>query len=427
MEQLLEYRRAADSPTTRAASVQSQDELSQLQEGSGFERFVAWYYARVCSGYGYLIRTKGGIRSRRGWITPAMLMQHLGGKNDPQYLAIRPPTKWSNWACVDIDQGSPYHPGTDGGAGLTPVLNALSEIGLNKGLEIQSSSSGGLHLWFPLCEPIGTWKLAVAIEETCERNKLQVENGVLELRPNRKGYGTQYLAIRAPLSGEGNGLIVEGFGIVENHKAFMLQWSEAQIANHFKKVEEKKSSTIPSSNSRRRQKKKGGLNQAMKVLEVGFTGKSQTQRIKLAAMQKARLIEELDTESALRERSHQLIEEAPGYQEHCRHKHAIRNRSYISSSEIKKALRLIPSGYEGTWKEKANAKKKESAKNQAQAQIERMRQNNCVYKSRSEAFIAIKKNGGPSRAWWYKRENATYLRDLVERVRSCNKNGQVAS
>ena len=231
-----------------------------------------------------------------------MLMQHLGGKNDPQYLAIRPPTKWSNWACVDIDQGNPYHPGTVGGDGLAPVLKALSEIGLNKGLEIQSSSSGRLNLWFPLCEPIGTWKLAVAIEETCERNKLQVENGVLELRPNRKGYGTQYLAIRAPLSGEGNGLIVEGFGIVENHKAFMLQWNEAQNANRLKEIEDKESCTISSSNRRGQPKKKGGLNQAVNVLEVGFTGKSQTQRIKLEAMQKARLIEELESESAERER-----------------------------------------------------------------------------------------------------------------------------
>ena len=229
-------------------------------------------------------------------------MQHLGGKNDPQYLAIRPPTKWSNWASVDIDQGSPYHPGTDGGAGLAPVLNALSEIGLNEGLEIQSSCSGGLHLWFPLCEPVGTWKLAVAIEETCLRNQLQVENGVLELRPNRKGYGTQYLAIRAPLSGEGNGLIVEGFGIVENHTAFMLQWNEAENANRLKKIEDKESCTISSSNRRGQPKKKGGLNQAVNVLEVGFTGKSQTQRIKLEAMQKARLIEELESESAERER-----------------------------------------------------------------------------------------------------------------------------
>ena len=418
MEQLLEYRRAADSPTTRAASVQSQDELSQLQEGSGFERFVAWYYARVCSGYGYLIRTEGGIRARRGWLTPGMLMQHLGGKNDPQYLAIRPPTKWSNWASVDIDQGSPYHPGTDGGAGLAPVLNALSEIGLNEGLEIQSSCSGGLHLWFPLCEPVGTWKLAVALEDTCERNQLQVENGVLELRPNRKGYGTQYLAIRAPLSGEGNGLIVEGFGIVENHTAFMLQWNEAQNANQIIKVEDKKSCTIASSNRRGQQKKKGGLNQAEKILETGFTGKSQTQRIKLAAMQKARLIEELDTESALRERSHQLIEEAPGYEEHCRHKKAINNRTYISRSEIKKALSLIPGSYQGTWKEKANARKRDNSKKQAQIQLERMLRNQSHYKSKAEAFLDIKKNGGPSRAWWYKSENAAYLSEIAERVRA---------
>jgi len=345
-------------------------------------------------------------------------MQHLGGKNNPQYLAIRPPTTWSNWASVDIDQGSPYHPGTDGGAGLAPVLNALSEIGLNEGLEIQSSCSGGLHLWFPLCEPVGTWKLAVAIEETCERNQLQVENGVLELRPNRKGYGTQYLAIRAPLSGEGNGLIVEGFGIVENHTAFMLQWNEAQIANHFKKVEDKKSSTIPSSNRRGRPKKKGGLNQAVKVLEVGFTGKSQTQNIKLAAIQKARLIEGLDTESALRERSHQLIEEAPGYEEHCRHKKAIKNRTYISRSEIKKALSLFPGGYQGTWKEKANVRRRDNSKKQAQIQLERMLRNQCHYKSRAEAFLDIKKNGGPSRTWWYKRENATYLSVVDKRIRT---------
>ena len=198
----------------------------------------------------------------------------------------------------------------------------------------------------------------------------------------------------------------------------MLQWNEAQNANHLKEIEDKESCTISSSNRRGRPKKKGGLNQAVKVLEVGFTGKSQTQNIKLAAMQKARLIEGLDTESALRERSHQLIEEAPGYEEHCRHKKAINNRTYISRSEIKKALSLIPGGYQGTWKEKANARKRDNSKKQAQIQLERMLRNQSHYKSKAEAFLDIKKNGGPSRAWWYKRENATYLSKIAERTRT---------
>ena len=319
---------------------------------------------------------------------------------------------------IDIDKGSRYHPLSENGEGVEPVLEAVRGIGLQVGLESQSSRTGGIHIWFPMKDAVLTWDLAVAIQDALTEAGLENRNGVLEVRPNQKSYNSQYQAIRAPLTGEGIALFIDDIGFTEELAILKQQWIKAKVNSLFSSPKKRNRKRCYSSNRRGQQKKKGGLNQAERILESGFTGKSQTQLIKLAAMQKARLIEELDTEHALRERSHQLIEEAPGYKEHCRHKKAIKNRTYISRSEIKKALSLIPGGYQGTWKEEANTRKRENSKKQAQIQVERMLRNQCHYKSRADAFLDIKENGGPNRYWWYKRENATYLSEIVERIRT---------
>ena len=94
-------------------------------------------------------------------------------------------------ACIDIDINSRYHPPNDG-EGIEPVKNALAEIGLIRALEFQSSFSTGMHLWYPLPEAKKSWELANAIGDACRVKNLEIKNGVLELRPNRRNFDSNF-------------------------------------------------------------------------------------------------------------------------------------------------------------------------------------------------------------------------------------------
>uniref|UniRef100_UPI001E4649B4 hypothetical protein n=1 Tax=Synechococcus sp. CB0205 TaxID=232363 RepID=UPI001E4649B4 len=65
------------------------------------------------------------------------------------------------------------------GEGIEPVLDALRTIGLESGVEFQSSTTGGIHIWFPLTKPARTWDLAIAKQRTLEINNIEAKNGVL--------------------------------------------------------------------------------------------------------------------------------------------------------------------------------------------------------------------------------------------------------
>ena len=106
-----------------------------------------WFLRVLNPGYGYVIEEQRRKSTRPGFLTAGLLRQHLGlAGGDPQYLAIRPNGKATNWIALDIDQHrSPHHPDRGEGA-----LEALREkcrlIGLSCALEIRSSYSRGIHL-----------------------------------------------------------------------------------------------------------------------------------------------------------------------------------------------------------------------------------------------------------------------------------------
>ena len=414
---VLAARRESDSSLTRNAAVKAEQELKDMIAGSAFERLVAWYFSNVCSGYGYVIRTEDELRSRSGWITPKQLMTHLGGYNEPKYLGIRPSNRHTNWAAIDIDIQSRYHPASEEGEGIEPVLDAMRSIGMTSGLEFQSSYSEGIHIWFPLARPTVTWQLAIAMDTACRRNGLEVRNGVLELRPNRKGYGSQYLAIRAPFTGEGNALWIAKYDLVEELDVLRLKWSDAQASNALIWDPSQKATTeICSSNRRGQVERKNRLLESQERLRLGFTSTGQTQEIKLAALQIARLIEGIEDEGELLTRTCTLIREAPGFSEHCRHKSAILNLRYVTRGELRKALRMTPGGYKNTWKEQANEKRATDAKARAMDVMAEIERNSISFTSMTEAFAYIKAHFGPTKSWWHKSENHTLLEQLRSRT-----------
>ena len=108
----------------------------------------------------------------------------------------------TRYALIDIDRGSDYHPNNDPEK-FQLILQAAEKIGLCRHIPVQSSSSGGLHIYFFLSEPVPTFELACAIKFALLDQGLQLSAGQLEIFPNVKPYSkrkpTNYNGHRLPL------------------------------------------------------------------------------------------------------------------------------------------------------------------------------------------------------------------------------------
>lgn len=115
---------------------------------------------------------------------------------------------------LDIDITSPYYPRCKRNeAKLKAILGTLEEIGLCRYVPIRSSNSGGLHIYFPLPEPVSCDGLARAVYETLRQAGFEIRNGVLEIFPNVRADSrvkTLFQGIRLPLQ-QGSCALTQGF------------------------------------------------------------------------------------------------------------------------------------------------------------------------------------------------------------------------
>ena len=104
----------------------------------------------------------------------------------------------TEYALIDIDKGSPYHPSNNYEKFKT-VLQSLEEIGLVRPLIVQSSHSEGLHIYYPLWQEVPSFGLACAIKACLQNNNCEIAAGVIESFPNTKKYDSEYNGHRLPL------------------------------------------------------------------------------------------------------------------------------------------------------------------------------------------------------------------------------------
>ena len=76
---LIAHRTCSKSQRTQKAAEIAKQEMERMRKGPAFGELCAWYFSNICSGYGYVVRTDDGLRSRNNWITPKQLLKHLGG------------------------------------------------------------------------------------------------------------------------------------------------------------------------------------------------------------------------------------------------------------------------------------------------------------------------------------------------------------
>lgn len=142
-----------------------------------------------------------------------------------------------SYAMLDIDKNSPYHPSRDPFA-VGKMSAALDKLGLCSQLAITSSYSGGLHVYFPfelLAQPVASWQLAIALEQTLQKAGFLVQDGLLECFPNVRNYDpdgpTLFKGHRLPLQA-GSYLIDDDWQLCHSTpESFTQRWDRTAIRN----------------------------------------------------------------------------------------------------------------------------------------------------------------------------------------------------
>lgn len=129
--------------------------------------------------------------------------------------------KLTEYLMIDIDRGSLYHPEHDG---FEAIVGVMETLGLCRHLAVQSSESGGLHLYFPLSGSVSSWALADAVQTALTAAGIAVVGGQCELFPNRRSYGMEFNGHRLPLQAGSSVLDEDLNPVLADRRSFVVSW-----------------------------------------------------------------------------------------------------------------------------------------------------------------------------------------------------------
>jgi hypothetical protein len=239
---------------------------------------------------------------------------------------------------IDIDRNSPYHPFNNPDA-IKTITEALEAIGLCRHVLIQSSDSQGIHLIFPLPEPLHTFKTACLVKATLEEAGLEIKTGQLEIFPNPKRYAkngkkSKYNGVRLPLQpNSGSYLLDDDLNIVSDSvEDFLDQMDWAAQGQDIETFSSRLDVAYEEFKAQRSWQKAyysptaHAWKQALeKLLELGWTGHHQTNYLLTKFVAYHIVFKEL-TGAKLRAAVIEEVINAPGYNQWCRHQHEIEQR-----------------------------------------------------------------------------------------------------
>jgi hypothetical protein len=244
----------------------------------------------------------------------------------------------TSYAMLDIDIGSRYHPRQDP-FGVDRLLLALEPLGLISNLTVQSSHSGGLHLYFPFEQAQTSWKIALAISTLLESAGFKLYPGQLEIFPNPKPYATDgkpslFGAHRLPLQ-MGSYLLDRDYQpVAYSQSRFVEQWIYSTNRND---LDKKQLDRLIKQIKRRCFKLSGKadkfLNDLNAEIELGWTGYGQTNRLLGRVAMRTYVFhhilhggEPLTGDQLVQEIT-AITKALPGYQDWCQHQHEITHRT----------------------------------------------------------------------------------------------------
>ena len=224
----------------------------------------------------------------------------------------------TEYAMLDIDKGSPYHP-SNNYAQFKTVLQALEDIGLVRPLIVQSSHSEGLHIYYPLGQEVPSFGIACAIKASLQKNNCEIAAGVIETFPNTKKYDSEYNGHRLPLQ-TGSYQLDNDLQIVgRDLNQFVETWltvQEQQDLDLLKQaIAEAKANYQPPKDTRKLIKWREDLEQQ---IHEGWTGLGQSNQLLYLMGKYARVFLGCEDDEAIAEYITKTARVAAGFIKFCR-------------------------------------------------------------------------------------------------------------
>ena len=247
----------------------------------------------------------------------------------------------------DIDLGSIHDP-REQEQSLSLLKEELEKWGIVRLFFIQSSSNGGLHLYFHLERPVNTFRLACVMNKAAFDAGLEVKKGQLETFPNTKRYNSLFNGHRLPL--QQGSLLLDSDYVPESDRLedfiAAADWSAAgndtdllesrldEAYDWLKAQKNQKRVYSPTDEDRgfieqinyaQREIKEGFLNTIRIAVEQGFCGTGETNELLLTIAKLGRILHGLSGQRYI-DYIRETITSCPGYAQYCRHKHEINRR-----------------------------------------------------------------------------------------------------
>lgn len=294
------------------------------------------YVARFFHPFGAIVADvpAQGIEAKPEWRTcqhfmqPSILWQLH--QNEKSLIGIRFGSQTS-YATIDLDVGGDYHSLES----VSRIKGALENIGIVSLVPCQSSSSGGLHLILPFPEPLPTFAVACALDQTLRNVGFIPRPGHLEIFPNPKSYSkekaTNYKAVRCPLQpGSKSFLLDDDLLPISSDVVRFLDYCDHAAARQ--DIEQLKR-VINQARKRHKPQHTNIQNTDVNVwhsnweeiITTGWTGSGQTNTIIQTIVGYGIVFLGLKGQELV-DYAVNAATNAPGYREYCRHQHEIQAR-----------------------------------------------------------------------------------------------------
>ena len=259
---------------------------------------------------------------------------------------------YTNYLMGDIDRYSKYHPSNDPQA-FKRILDTLHRKGLTTPVVIQSSWSGGIHLYYFFDRNFNTFRVASLALVALADDGLEIKDGHLELFPNCKPYADQFedksdhKRHRLPLQPKNGGAILDRNGNPlmcganlshESQLQAFLQLAKASArGNDSAKIERQLDpfyGIFTSCPSKYQHIQKKGLSDRAKAwkidlearMGIGWTSFHQTNELIPRFIAYGIVFMGIEDENELFQWVLESIINANGYKQYCRHQHQIEAR-----------------------------------------------------------------------------------------------------
>jgi hypothetical protein len=247
-------------------------------------------------------------------ITGRRLYDHWA---DPETLIGVRFDNQTEYAMLDIDKGSPYHPNNKHEK-FKIVLQALEDIGLVRPLIVQSSQSEGLHIYYPLWQEVPSFGIACAIKDSLQKNNCEIAAGIIESFPNTKKYESEYNGHRLPLQ-TGSYLLDNDLQIIgRDLNQFVETWLTVQEHQDIdllnQAIAEAKANYQPPKDNRKPIKWREDLE---KQIQAGWTGQGQSNQLLYLMGKYARVFLGCEEDEAIAEYISKTARAAAGFTKFC--------------------------------------------------------------------------------------------------------------